>query len=402
MATYKGNPNNYPTTLTIVDDASPPNATNFNTPIEGLADEVAWMQERGSLSPLLALQPAFTVQTLSSFSSAKGPHAAAWNDTALAVDPVAGQKWNLAVWDTSTTHVQVFAGYADGTDAWAQVGGNIAYTQSATSLAVDPASGAIFVAGVGGISSTNADIFRCPAGGSFASWAVVGTATPTDAQVAVLAGVMFYAVGSSTASNAKISGDFGGGFVSLSVSKWIVRSGGGMVLFVPAQAMASPIVYKATGTVTYSSAAIGLATTDIPLDLTWSAAWGLWFLVAKTVGGASTIWTSPDGVTWTLAKTFTHLPKPLVAIASIGIHILGALDAPTFGNLGRVVSSSDAGLTWYAAPTGVLTNSASSPVTRVFAGPAQMFYGQLVAPGSSGASSMRFSYPMGRGDVALT
>jgi hypothetical protein len=402
MFGYAGNDASYPTSVSLIAGSDPPVAANFQTGYEGTLDRTASLQNRGSLSPLVSLQPPFTTQTLSTFASAAGPHGVVFNDTALAVDPVAGQSWLMLVWTSGHTAIQVFAGWGDQTNAWVQVGGNVAYTTSGTTITVD-SGGTIYIGGVGGVSSTQADIASCPPGGSFSTLALTGLTTPTDLQLATIGTAVFWGIGSSTGGSAKVSGTGGGGFSGLTASNWIVRSNGSMVLFVPAVAQATPTIYKATGTATYTSAAIGLATTDIPQDLTWSAAWSLWFLVVKTVAGATTVWSSPDGAAWTLVKTLSVLPKPLVGLTAIGPHLIGTLDAPSFGNISRVVTSSDGGLTWAACPTGVPTNSATGPIiNRPVAGPAQVFFGQTVGRGSAGSPNMRFSAIAGRGDVALT
>jgi hypothetical protein len=401
---YAGNDANYPTAVNIISGSDSPTSANFQPGYEGALDRTAALQNRGGLAPMVTLQPVATTASYAVLSNMAGPHGVAFNDTSWGTDPIFGQQWLLLGWDSGHTHVQVWAGFADGGGAWVQMGGNISYTQSGTSIAVDPSSGAVFVAGTAGIGASQADVFRCPAGGSFASWVVVGTSTPTDMQIAILAGAMFYAVGSSTASNAKISGDFGGGFVSLTVPSWIVRSSPTMVLFIPtAPGGGNGVVYKATGTATYTSAALGIGVLDVPQDLTWSAAWGLWFLIVKTNTGGTTIWSSPDGATWTLLRTLTFLPRTPGGIAAIGPHLIATVAAPTFGQFSRVITSSDAGVTWYACPTGVPTNSATGPIVdRPVAGVNQMFLGQTVGRSSVGQPNFRFSSIAGRGDQALT
>jgi hypothetical protein len=394
---YSGNDANCPTAVNIISGGDAPSATNFQAGYEGTLDRTSWLLNRGGLSSLVTLQPGFNVLSIS--GALEGPFAAAFNDTSLATDPTAGQTWLLLLWDL--THISVYSGYGDGTK-WTQLGANINYTQSGTSICVDTA-GNVYVAGVAGVSSTEGDVYQKTPGGAFTSFLVVsGVATPSDLQIAALGTAFFYAIGSTTAANAAVSGGFGGGFSGLTVSSWIVRSSPTMVLFVPAQAMAAPIVYKATGTATYTSASIGLATTDVPLDLTWSAVWNLWFLVAKTAGGASTIWSSPDGAVWTLVKTLSALPMPMTGIAAIGQHLVAVLGNPATKLATRLVSSSDGSVTWYPESTGAVDTTTKSGIARVVAGPNQVLTATMLSRGSADQTSVRFSGVMGRGDQALT
>lgn len=48
MHPYAGNPENYPDNITEIDDSDAPNASNFNTSIEGLGDRTAWLKQAAS------------------------------------------------------------------------------------------------------------------------------------------------------------------------------------------------------------------------------------------------------------------------------------------------------------------------------------------------------------------
>src|SRR5262245_40230756 len=45
MHGYAGN-DNFPATVSLIDDSDPPNATNFGTGPEGLADRTVWLKNR--------------------------------------------------------------------------------------------------------------------------------------------------------------------------------------------------------------------------------------------------------------------------------------------------------------------------------------------------------------------
>lgn len=402
---YAGNDANYATAVNIISGSDAPGSAVFQTGYEGGLDRSAYQQNRGGLSPLVTLGTQFDASTITGTPS--GPYAVCFNDTGFATDPVAGQNWLLLVWGASTTVLQVFYGFGDGTP-WTQVGGNVTYSQSGTSMCVDSA-GNIYIAGVSGLTATEADIYKCAPLGSFASNLVIsGVSGLSDLQIATLGTALFYAVGSSTASNASVSGGSGGGFTALTVSKWIVRSSPTMVLFIPASTAGSNgIAYKATGTATFSSAAIALGSTDVPQDLAWSAAWNLWFLVVKTSTGGTTIWSSPDGASWTLVKSMTTLPHPTTGIAAVGPHLIAVIDATPTGGVGapsRLLTSSDGGVTWYAEQTGVLEKPGMFGVNpnRVIAAPNQIMSVAMVPRSNVTQPYMRFSAIMGRGDQAIT
>ncbi len=394
---YSGNPNNYPTAVTIPSGSDTPSSAVFDTAFEGEIDRSAWIAAHGSIGDLVTLQPPFTWPV----GSTDGPHAMCWNDTSLATDSTVGQRWLAAVVDSGFAHLQVYAGFADGsTGTWTQVGNNITYSSTASDLCTD-AGGNIYVSFLSGASS----LFvyqRSPGASSWTSFIVVsGLTSPTDLKMAALAsGALFYAVGSASATHAQISGAFGGGFPSLTASNWLVRSNGSMVLFVPAAATASPTVYKATGTSTYSSASIGLATTDVPQDLAWSPVWNKWILVVRTSGNASTIWTSPDGATWTLVQTLSHLPQPIVSMVAVGPYVVGLMGNATAGTPAQLCSSADFGVTWYPHAMGTII--AISTFAKLVASPSQLL---SVAMGSLNAAivaNIRASSILGGGTQVLT
>jgi hypothetical protein len=66
MHDYDGNPANNPAAISMLDDSDAPNATNFDTPLEGLADRTAWLTG-GRSSPGQGWAPAWT--STAAFSS---------------------------------------------------------------------------------------------------------------------------------------------------------------------------------------------------------------------------------------------------------------------------------------------------------------------------------------------
>lgn len=407
---YVGNPANYPTSVQVPIGSDPPSSTLFATAWNGTLDRTAYTQQHGTLSNLVTLQPTFSISSGLSPSTPNGPYAACFNDTNLTIDGTNGQRWLLVTWD-GTNHARVYAGWFDqpiGTvTPVPQIGGDITYTKNPTSIAADPSTGAIYVGGFGGVSSTEADIFKMAVGGSFASFLTVsGVTGVSDMQIVVMGGNLFYGVGSNTAGQAQVNGSFGGGTTGLTAANWIVRTNGSMVLFVPAVAQATPTVYKATGTATYSSASIGLATTDIPMDLTWNAFvnGGQWVLTVLTTTPSTKVWTSPDGVTWTLAATLLHLPNPIRSIASVGPHVIGVMANNTLNTPDQLCSSSDGGVTWTSYQTGTTGGVGSGSVVqhKVIAAPNQIMCLPAVINLSSFTSQFRLSQIYGNTDQVMS
>lgn len=390
---YSGNPANYPTSINLPSGSDPPTAAIFNTAFEGAIDRSSWIAAHGTLADLVDLDPAVTWPAPSSTS---GPYVMCWDDTSLAVDSAAGQRWLAGAWDL--TNIHIYAGFADSTP-WTQVGGNITYSKSPSGICVDSA-GNIYVAGYQGITTGQVDIYKRAPGGSFASLATSSVASVTDMQIATDGTNLYYAAGSSVGGGGVFNRVGGGSVSGISAAQWILRGSPTMVLAIPAQAAASPTIYKAVGSTFTTNAIAALSATDVARDLCWSVLLQKWVLIATTGGTGTKVVTSPDGVTWTLQVTLAHPAQPFVNIVAVGPWLVAAMANPSNGTPNWLAVSSDGGVTWSAVPTG--TTIASLTASALVASPMQIGSIAMATVNSVVAGATRIGAALGGSPTVLT
>jgi hypothetical protein len=329
-----------------------------------------------------------------------GPYAVTWDDSSIATDSVAGQRWLVAGYNTGTYYVYAMTG---GDSAGVVVGGAFSTGgQPITSIAVD-SSGNIYA---GFPESTAAEIYKsAPPGGAFGAFASGGAGTNfTDVQVAVLGSTIVAALGNATSGNVWI-GHCSGGSINVDLSpgvavqSWILRSNGSTVLAIGKIAGAS--VYTSSNGTSWTTTSLSgtLGASDIPIDVVWSSVLQEWLMAVNVAGGGTTaFYTSLNGTVWT--ATGTTLSTSLVnSLAAFGPIWVAA--AKTSSATARVLLCSADAVTW--APTTTQLYGPSTATCKLASSPTQLC-AALCPPitTTTAAYSLRFSQPNATPDTAVT
>lgn len=188
---------------------------------------------------------------------------------------------------------------------------------------------------------------------------------------------------------------------------WLFRASTAVAVAVPRVTTPSNYWTSANGTSwTTRSFAAGIVNAgDKPVGMAWNATLGLFFLAVSTVAATTRICSSPDGITWTVVKTFTntgfgfsasYVMTDLNSINGLIVALTDdGLSLPTQSGTGvsRLVFSPDAGVNWYFAPMSMTGGASGTQRPRIHSNGEQ-----LVAFNSVG---VRVSDPMGF-SIALT
>lgn len=410
--TYKGNPQNYPTALTLFDDATPPTAANLNTVQQGELDRSAFLNAHGGLGVLLS---GGLPQTTGGPFTSLGTWAGVFNDAPQAANCPSSQYF-------------IFSGYSAGITTYFTAGDGIWTSLATTTSAANPAidlevsvesAGAPGTVWLSGTDGSHILLWKlAPAGASFTvvSSALTITTGCTDVQLAQApassASAVYVAVGATSGANAELgnANDAGGvnfTLTGLTATKWLLASNGTYGLAIPKQAGASLNAYKsnAAGS-TWTPGVIGLAATDVPIALTWSKIRSLWFLAVNSTGtgAVNTTWSSPDGVVWTnTGTTITGHAGTFADMVAIGPHLIACDSDGAATPTIRLYVSSDGGLTWYPTSYRVI-GSESTDTGRLIAAPGGglVLQARKAQSGSTTNSAIRFSMAYGLGDQQLT
>jgi hypothetical protein len=326
--------------------------------LQGILDRTEYLQSEivAANASVFALDlPArnwWLTQSAAALSLLGSPAVVVWDASAVTGANAAPFSWLMFAYNSGGGGTVVPIS-SDGTGDYTSYTG-FSLTAPPIDATVDLASGIVMVAtNVGGTTlsfastaGTNLDTFG--GGTSTGSQAVSGL---SDVRVAAIAGKFILAAGSSTATAATLfylaagsAPPLTSALTGLTVSKWILKSNGTTVLAIPSIGGASS-VYSTTNGTSWTSSALPIGSLT-PLDLAWSEALQLWLLSTN----ASQFYTSPDGVTWTSTGPSPTLTTGIAwAVAASGRGWAAAFIA-SGTSLVRIIYSDDA-VRWYGTNT---------------------------------------------------
>lgn len=409
---YNGNPQNYPTSLILFDDSTPPTAANLNVVQQGELDRSAYINAHGGLGLLLS---GGLPSTSGGPFTGLATFAACFNDSPLNPSVPSSQYWIFSAYNLGVTTY-----YTGGDGIWTSLASLIAPGSLPTpptdfdiSAEAAGSPGTVWLAAVNGL---NFDLWKlAPGGSSFTLIANLAVATGcTDVQLAQAPAssgkAVYVAVGATSGGNASLGwADDSGSHSQTAVTTatlWLLESNGSYGIAIPKQAIAGLNAFKsnAAGT-TWTGTPIGLGATDVPIALTWNKIRSLWFLAVNVTGtgGVNTFYSSPDGVTWTnVGTTLTGHANTFTDLKALGPFLLGCDSDGTSTPTIRLYASADGGFTWYATSYRVI-GSESTDSGRILVAPGGGIVLQArKATSGSTNSPIRFSNAYGIGDQVVT
>lgn len=395
LSQYAGDPTKFPPTIGLIDDSVLRNASNLNVAPQGLADRTAFLGARILAAPGLDWQPAI--------SGVAGQGAAMTGANSDTNGAVLWDETN-GVWHVSytfpTSPVQVGALYCQagfepasgfvlpyGSAQNYQIGGGFV-----SGLAQDPVVPTTYFAGLVFPGTTSHYIAKLDttSGGGSPTWASSFPqidASVTDIQMLAFRNVVLAAVaGNAAFSNVLQTPDHGttwhspvnaGATYVSGVGPWLLKAN-------PVQALAVP---GFSGATTYWSSADGVFWTAYsfgtllsssglaPIGLAWGsdAIGPCWILAAGAGGGpgvfVTTFFRSGDGINWTTVSTVTTAAiRDLVAVGPLWVAT--TWDTAVVSPLGAVgasyvVVSTDGAVTWRRSQGSLTTNLGAVPRYRV-------------------------------------
>lgn len=298
-----------------------------------------------------------------------------------------------AAWDAVSRQWIVANWYIGGSvDVWATKGADggqaaawysvtpthvITSAQVATGVCAHPSTPNTFYLVLSNTVSTGAlHVYKAAGGGA---WSLLRTAGTNNEFVRMLgvhvpspsADVIVYAAGASTNADTGLSYSTNGGTswtdvfygsasFSSGVTEWILKANPlGQVLAVPHTA--GPTHYlQAPDAQAYAVETLPSIGLGAIWGLDWDDANGQWVL-ASVLTGATTFWSSADGINWVQIGAGTH------AFAAADLACLGSLYLVTTQDASQVSGqyfSIDGGLTWHPTQAGFATNDTGVGATR--------------------------------------
>jgi hypothetical protein len=330
-----------------------------------------------------------------------GPCGVVWNDVEYSFGGTSVQQWLMLGYNggSSIWQLYVTGGTGDALQGPFPSAG-VSYGQAPTDVL---ALGDVWVAGWSG-SSVN--IWHTTAGGgnlsSFTEIVNETFTTPSDVKLAYVAGQIVVAVGSSTAADASLgvlaTSSVTPVVIGITATTWILVGDtgngylGGVGLAIPAQASASPNIYKTTNGTSWSTTSLSslLSSTDVPAGICIFPLTGLWYMAVQVSTTSFRIMSSSDGVTWNKIGA-THTTGTITTISFSGNYLVATLYRSTLLSSNptwQVIYSFD-GVTWYGTNTYLQQGALVTP--RLSPSPTQLCVFGLNTPASGGTLNYRFS-----------
>jgi hypothetical protein len=392
MHQYTPVPANRTPTITVLDDSDAPNASNFDTPIENLADNLAFAIQSIATAPF-NWQAALTTTGL--------PSAIAWDEFT--------QLWLVGTFSPGgTTHSHVFM--CDGMDGTLlEIASQTSATDIPRGVAIDPVTGyRYFVENAFGLWSA------APAAGTWTN--LSGGTGWLDVQCLYFpaGNKTIVAFGQSTHANTFLTSVTSATFTSgaipgtKAVSTWRLAQNGTYALALSLQA--NPSVYKSTtgtpGSWTESDLTGVLGGTDVPFALAWGRDPGgpCWLMAVHVAGSLNhtAFWRSTDGVTWTATgatvttQNFYDMAYVPGAGAWVGLVVFPGGFAPFGGAITANVIVSADGVTWKSTQGFMPSSVNAAPLPRIATSNTQAGVVDQAAVGG-----LRFSYCIGLPTLTL-
>lgn len=361
---YAGNPASFPVSITLIDDADAPNASNFDLAPQGLADRTAWLRAQSGATFAENWLPVTSVTGI-----AWGP--ALW-------DPISTQ-WLVATEQTGSPynlHLMLGSGIDPiGTGSWANVDSGplvLSATRKQTSIAIDSDGSHFYVATIDSASNSFGTVVVA-GGGPYQQIESGGGGTATDNQLIVFGGYLVAAIGSSAANTCRLRAyatpvpptttmadilvsAIAGAPATPTVTAWISKSNGSYVLECPTNAQATPFMLKSTpasnltlvGSWTAETALSSVVNgTDTIVGLDWGIdGVGPCWLALVHRAATTRVIRSSDGINWTLVQTLSGAiaANNLLSLCFAGGLFIAIIALATgYG----ATFSLDGGLTWW-------------------------------------------------------
>ena len=361
MHNYAGNPDNFPVSVPLVDDAdlNPPTASVLDPGLQALADRTAYLKKATAAQPILNWNPT---------NRGGGPYVF----TCSAWDGVNG-RWLVATENASTNELDIQVGTGED-DVWTPLAISPAIVGAGPTVIIsavlkDPSDASTYYVAVLAPAG-GAVIYKIASGVSSLVLAPSGGFSYNDVALGYVNGYVVAFFGSTTANSAiYYSNDQGATWASTSVAKTILNwrtANNGLAQRAAGTCVgAAPVNYGSTNGTTWTDAGItGTVSGEAVQGLCagTDSAGAAWYAVTYS-GGNTRTRRSSDGATWEVQSTLTTVQ--FVDVQAFG-QTLGGMLA---GTNPRAVLSLDGGATWYASE-GVVYGSTS--FARMAAAPTQL------------------------------
>lgn len=375
---YAGNPGTYPITIGFIDDSDAPNASNFNTAHQGHADRSAYTTTRIALAgwdwhPAVHLPQLLGGLSLNSVFGGAASYASAIGQFLFGVGTTGtGQVFlyeTPGLDDDNTSSLSAPGAF------WVQVGSGAVYTganATARGCSIDPNGNGYWCAVEVPFASEILIQFTASASSAWSTKRTVASSAGPTPMVSFLGYLIYLAqngIISSTSNQGSTFSDFntglgtGGAYVATNGTTCIFASG--------------TRVWTSTDGVTWTVVALATGASHGCTGIAWDPTRSLFVCVQQHFSSPfdSEFWTSPDGLTWTESS----IGPAGIVMADFAIlqgDWVATLIDVVSGGLSQQIWSGDAGATWFVGRASFPSNNASATnlatSSRIVSSPQQL------------------------------